>query len=54
MYENRDLRLSYVVSQEAVNPYIMLELLSPVTEKEDLGENLRDVEKPPVKWGVYE
>jgi Uma2 family endonuclease len=54
LYENRDLRLSYVVWQEGVNPYIVVELLSPGTEKEDLGQTLRDVEKPPTKWEVYE
>ncbi|OBQ34382.1 MAG: hypothetical protein AN487_18330 [Anabaena sp. CRKS33] len=54
LYENRDLRLSYVVWQEAVNPYIVVELLSPGTEKEDLGQGLRDTEKPPGKWQVYE
>jgi hypothetical protein len=42
------------VWQEAVNPYIIVELLSPGTEKEDLGQTLRDVEKPPVKWEIYE
>ena len=54
LYDNRDLRLSYVVWQEAVNPYIVVELLSPGTEKEDLGQTLRNVEKPPTKWEVYE
>jgi Uma2 family endonuclease len=54
LYDNRDLRLSYVVWQEAVNPHIIVELLSPGTEKEDLGTILRDVEKPPGKWEVYE
>ncbi|HLO83631.1 MAG TPA: Uma2 family endonuclease [Nostocaceae cyanobacterium] len=54
LYENRDLRLSYVVWQEAISPFIVVELLSPGTEKEDLGQTLRDVEKPPVKWEVYE
>ncbi|MFB2837106.1 Uma2 family endonuclease [Floridanema evergladense] len=54
LYENGDLRLSYVVWQEAINPYIVVELLSPGTEKEDLGQTLRDVEKPPSKWEVYE
>lgn len=53
--DNQDLRLSYVVWQEAVNPYIIVELLSPGTEKEDLGQTtLRDVEKPPGKWEIYE
>jgi Uma2 family endonuclease len=54
LYENRDLRLSYVVWQEAVSPYIVVELLSPGTEKEDLGQTLRDAQKPPGKWEVYE
>ncbi|GCL38381.1 protein of unknown function DUF820 [Sphaerospermopsis reniformis] len=52
--EQQDLRLSYVVWQEGVNPHIVVELLSPGTEKEDLGQTLRDVEKPPGKWEIYE
>jgi len=54
LYEERDLRLSYVVWQEGVTPYIVVELLSPGTEKEDLGKTLRDVKQPPPKWEVYE
>ncbi|MBF2005681.1 MAG: Uma2 family endonuclease [Chlorogloeopsis fritschii C42_A2020_084] len=54
LYEQRDLRLSYVVWQEGVNPFIVVELLSPGTEKEDLGQTLRDIEQPPTKWEVYE
>jgi Uma2 family endonuclease len=54
LYEGRDLRLSYVIWQEGVNPFIAVELLSPGTEKEDLGQTLRDVEQPPTKWEVYE
>jgi Uma2 family endonuclease len=38
LYEGRDLRASYVVWQEGVNPFLVVELLSPGTEKEDLGE----------------
>src|SRR5919199_1528707 len=38
LYEQRELRLSYVVWQEGVNPFVVVELLSPGTEKEDLGE----------------
>ncbi|MBR8828373.1 MAG: Uma2 family endonuclease [Gomphosphaeria aponina SAG 52.96 = DSM 107014] len=53
-YEKRDLRMSYVIWQEGVNPFIVVELLSPGTEKEDLGKTLRDVNKPPTKWEVYE
>ncbi len=54
LYEEKDLRLSYVVWQEGVNPFIVVELLSPGTEKEDLGQTLRDLEQPPTKWEVYE
>jgi Uma2 family endonuclease len=55
LYEQRNLRLSYVVWQEGINPFIVVELLSPGTEQEDLGQSkLRDVEQPPRKWEVYE
>lgn len=54
LYEERDLRLSYVIWQEGVNPFIVVELLSPGTEKEDLGQTLREVNQPPTKWEVYE
>lgn len=33
---------------------MVVELLSPGTEKEDLGRNLREVNQPPNKWTVYE
>jgi Uma2 family endonuclease len=49
-----DLRLSYVVWQEGLTPFLMVELLSPGTESEDLGQTLRVVGKPPTKWQVYE
>jgi Uma2 family endonuclease len=39
LYDGVDLRSSYVVWQEAVHPFVVVELLSPGTEKEDLGEN---------------
>jgi Uncharacterized protein conserved in cyanobacteria len=54
LYEQRELRLSYVVWQEGVNPFVVVELLSPGTEKEDLGQTLREVNQPPTKWEVYE
>jgi Uma2 family endonuclease len=54
LYEQKDLRWSYVTWQEGVNPFIVIELLSPGTEKEDLGQTVRDVEQPPTKWEVYE
>nr|WP_243146993.1 Uma2 family endonuclease [Scytonema sp. UIC 10036] len=38
LYEEKDLRSSYVVWQEGVNPFVVVELLSPGTQKEDLGD----------------
>ncbi|MGL5059594.1 MAG: Uma2 family endonuclease [Microcoleus sp.] len=38
LYEEVDMRLSYVTWQEGVNPFIIVELLSPGTEKEDLND----------------
>lgn len=35
------MRLSYVTWQEGVDPLIIIELLSPNTEKDDLGQRLR-------------
>lgn len=49
-----ELRWSYVLWQEGVAPFLMVELLSPGTEAEDLGQTLRVVGKPPTKWQVYE
>jgi Uma2 family endonuclease len=49
-----ELRLSYVIWQEGLTPFLMVELLSPGTESEDLGQTLRVVGKPPTKWQVYE
>jgi Uma2 family endonuclease len=54
LYEGGDLRLSYVIWQEGVNPFVAVELLSPGTEQEDLGQTLREVNQPPTKWEVYE
>ena len=54
LYENKDMRLSYVVWQEGVNPYVVVELLSPGTRKEDLGEVQSELGSPPTKWDVYE
>lgn len=53
-YINNELRLSYAVWLEGVNPFVVIELLSPGTEKEDLGETLPSTEQPPAKWQVYE
>ncbi|MDY6937120.1 MAG: Uma2 family endonuclease [Cyanobacteriota bacterium] len=53
LYEERDLRLSYVIWQEGVRPSVAIEFLSPSTRAEDLGETERQV-TPPSKWEVYE
>lgn len=52
--QEQDLRLSYVIWQEGVNPFIVVELLSPSTQKEDLGEIEAEPDEPPTKWQVYE
>jgi len=55
LYEQRDLRLSYVIWQEGVCPSIVVELLSPGTGDEDLGKTQRaSDDEPPTKWEVYE
>jgi Uma2 family endonuclease len=54
LYAGHDLRLSYVVWQEAAPPYLVVELLSPGTEQEDLGKTVHEAGEPPTKWMVYE
>ena len=54
LYAKREPRLSYVIWQEGAAPFIVIELLSPGTGKEDLGMTLRKSDKPPTKWEVYE
>ncbi|BAZ09498.1 hypothetical protein NIES4071_13060 [Calothrix sp. NIES-4071] len=54
LYQGQDLRLSYVTWQEKVDPFVVVELLSPGTEGEDLGETEQEENKPPTKWKVYE
>lgn len=49
-----ELRASYVIWQEEIRPFIVVELISPGTEKEDFGRTVRQVGKPPTKWTVYE
>ena len=49
-----DLRLSYVTWQEEVNPFLVVELLSPGTQAEDLGQTRGSADLPPTKWDVYE
>lgn len=55
LYDEQDLRLSYVMWQEGISPSVIVELLSPGTENEDLGRMERSSEsRPPSKWEVYE
>ncbi|OIP69983.1 MAG: hypothetical protein AUK48_14115 [Oscillatoriales cyanobacterium CG2_30_44_21] len=49
-----EMRLSYLVWQEGISPFLVVELLSPGTEAEDLGRRLREINQPPTKWEVYE
>jgi Uma2 family endonuclease len=54
LYKGHDSRLSYVVWDEGVAPLIIVELLSPKTAQEDLGQTAREPGQPPVKWEVYQ
>ena len=58
LYEGHELRQSYVLWQEGVDPLVVVEFLSPGTEDEDLGrlavKTLGAKEQPPFKWEVYE
>ncbi|MEO0768855.1 MAG: Uma2 family endonuclease [Cyanobacteria bacterium J06649_4] len=54
LYDGHDMRRSYVIWQEGVTPLIAVELISPGTEKEDLGETVSTAGSPPTKWDVYE
>ena len=54
LYQKQELRKSYVIWQEEVSPFVVVELLSPGTENEDLGQTVRGLGQPPTKWQVYE
>ena len=56
LYGGSELRMSYVIWQERVNPFIIVELLSPTTQAQDLGqiESDPDPDAQPTKWEVYE
>ena len=53
-HNQQELRWSYVIWQELVSPFLVIELLSPGTEDEDLGRTTRSANSPPTKWEVYE
>ena len=44
--------MSYVTGQEGVNSLVIVELLSPATEKEDVGENTDEEKLPPQSRNV--
>lgn len=52
--DSHELRLSYVVWQEEISPFIAVELISPGTENEDFGRTADERGRPPTKWTVYE
>jgi Uma2 family endonuclease len=65
LYDGKDLRRSYVVWQEGKSPDVVVEFLSPGTDREDLGRFYNEAEpagasfspepeKPPGKFEVYE
>lgn len=47
LYDDKDLRRSYVIWQEGRSPEIVIEFLSPGTEAEDLGRFYRETDKIP-------
>ncbi len=54
LYQGRDSRMSYVLWDEKVPPYLVVELISPGTQTEDFGKKRRLKGMPPSKWTVYE
>jgi Uma2 family endonuclease len=49
LYDGKDLRLSYVIWQEQMSPLVVVELLSPATEAEDLGQTKSQTNQPPTR-----
>jgi Uma2 family endonuclease len=45
LYDGHDLRMSYVVWQEQQSPHLIVEFLSPRTEREDLGRFYRESDR---------
>ena len=54
LYNESDLRLSYVTWDEKVVPFVVVELISPGTAMSDLGELRQEQNGTPTKWQVYE
>lgn len=53
-YQKTEPRLSYVIWQEKIKPFVIVELLSPSTQREDLGLIRSQEGQIPYKWEVYE
>jgi len=51
---SEELRRSYVIWQERVRPFLAVELISPGSEKDDLGMRTPRADGIPTKWDVYE
>ena len=49
-YQQRDSRLISVIWQQGISPLIVVELLSPSTEREDLGQTQPRENQRPTKW----
>ncbi|MGK7946192.1 MAG: Uma2 family endonuclease [Microcystaceae cyanobacterium] len=54
MKQPSDERVNYVTWEEGVSPFLVIELLSPGSEADDLSQNLRHIHDPLTKWTVYE
>jgi len=54
LYEQRELRLSYVIWQEQVRPLIVVEFLAVGVDEQELSMKSRDAEQEPGKLEVYE
>jgi Uma2 family endonuclease len=52
--DGNEVRQSYSIWEEQVNPLIVIELLSPSTQQQDLGKDSRKPNQPPRLWDVYE
>ena len=44
----------YALWEEGLGPFLIVELLSPGTQEQDLESKVRELGKPPGKWEVYE
>ncbi|WP_071593305.1 hypothetical protein [Kamptonema formosum] len=54
LYDGRDMRLSYAIRHKQVSPFVVVELLSPRSDSDALGETGSQPGNPPTKGSVYE